>query len=81
MVDTIIVMEAGRIREMGSYEELLNHRGTFSFFLQSTLLHGLDDKSDEDEDEESKKSCLWKKYVKDFTIFLFKFKLLRIKLV
>ena len=53
MVDTIIVMEAGRIQEMGSYEELLNHRGAFSFFLQSTLLHGQDDKSDEDEDEES----------------------------
>ena len=52
MVDTIIVMEDGRIREVGTYEELLQNNGAFALFLQTYLMHRNDDE-DEEEDEDS----------------------------
>ena len=58
MVDTIVVMENGRIRDVGTYEELLQYKGAFSVFLQTYLLHGNEDDEDE-EDEESKNSSLF----------------------
>ena len=51
MVDQIIVMEDGRIREMGTYDELLSHRGAFSVFLETYLLQR--NQENEEEDEES----------------------------
>ena len=33
--DKIIVMDKGRISEVGSYEELIDHSGAFSEFLQN----------------------------------------------
>ncbi|KAL5020060.1 hypothetical protein ScPMuIL_002952 [Solemya velum] len=39
MVDTIIVLKEGAISEMGSYQELLSHSGSFAQFLQEYLIH------------------------------------------
>ncbi|KAK3095033.1 hypothetical protein FSP39_009377 [Pinctada imbricata] len=51
-VDAIILMENGRIREAGTYDELLNRKGVFAQFLQTYLLQ--DNSDEEDEDQESK---------------------------
>ncbi|KAK3094622.1 hypothetical protein FSP39_004144, partial [Pinctada imbricata] len=53
MVDTIIVMEKGRIREVGTYDELLQRKDAFAHFLQTCLLQ-----NDPDEDGEDKESKL-----------------------
>ncbi|XP_033725322.1 multidrug resistance-associated protein 1-like [Pecten maximus] len=45
-VDRIIVMDAGQISEIGTYEELLQHDGPFAHFLQTFLLN--DDDNDDD---------------------------------
>lgn len=38
MVDSIIVLEAGEIREAGSYEDLMSHNGPFAEFIRTYLL-------------------------------------------
>ncbi|KAL5019773.1 hypothetical protein ScPMuIL_002665 [Solemya velum] len=50
MVDMVVVMEDGRISEMGTYEELLSHDGPFAQFLKTYLTQAKDD--DEEDDEE-----------------------------
>ncbi|KAK3095411.1 hypothetical protein FSP39_014366 [Pinctada imbricata] len=59
MVDSIIVMEHGRIREMGTYEELLQKRGAFAEFLQTYLLHGNQDEDEEDHEISKMKDQIW----------------------
>ncbi|KAK3094333.1 hypothetical protein FSP39_000405 [Pinctada imbricata] len=50
MVDMIIVMDNGRIRETGTYEELLQRKDVFAHFLQSCLLQSNPDDDHEDKD-------------------------------
>ncbi|XP_060076556.1 multidrug resistance-associated protein 1-like [Ylistrum balloti] len=49
-VDKIIVMDDGRITEVGSYEQLLENNGAFSKFLNTFLLR--EDSDDDESDEE-----------------------------
>ncbi|XP_033725264.1 multidrug resistance-associated protein 1-like [Pecten maximus] len=49
-VDKIIVMDNGRISEVGSYEQLLGNNGAFALFLNTFLLKG--DSDDVESDEE-----------------------------
>lgn len=51
MVDTIIVLKDGMISEMGSYQELLSHSGSFAQFLQEYLIQV---ESSDEGDPESK---------------------------
>ena len=51
MVDAIIVMDGGRIREVGTYEELLQQNGAFSRFLE---IHCRQTDNDDERDKESK---------------------------
>ncbi|XP_060068351.1 multidrug resistance-associated protein 1-like [Ylistrum balloti] len=50
-VDTIVVLDNGKVTEMGSYDELLSHAGAFAKFLQTYLLQN-DEDSDQEEDPE-----------------------------
>jgi len=50
-VDTIIVLNQGRVSEMGSYDELLGHAGPFANFLETYLVLNEDE---EEEDSEGK---------------------------
>ncbi|KAK3096100.1 hypothetical protein FSP39_023229 [Pinctada imbricata] len=61
MVDTIIVMDNGRIREVGSYEELLQYNGVFAQFLQTYLLQGTQDEDEEDQEISQMKDQIWEK--------------------
>ena len=46
-VDTIIAMNKGTIAEVGSYEELMEHDGTFAKFMKTYLTeHNSDSDSD-----------------------------------
>lgn len=47
-VDEIIMLENGRIVEMGSYDELVNRGGIFSVYLAK---HRQEDKEDEENEE------------------------------
>ena len=38
--DLIVVLDEGRIREMGTYSELMNNKGAFSEFLQTYATTG-----------------------------------------
>lgn len=49
MVDSIVVLDQGRIIQQGSYEELLTADGPFAQFLRNYLLD-----EDEIDDPESK---------------------------
>lgn len=51
MVDTIVVIVDGKISELGSYEELMSHDGTFAQFLKTYLNQ---EEEVEEDDEESK---------------------------
>ena len=51
MVDAIIVMDGGRIREVGTYEELLQPNGAFSRFLE---IHCRQTDNDDERDKKSK---------------------------
>ncbi|XP_062608623.1 multidrug resistance-associated protein 1-like [Saccostrea cucullata] len=46
-VDLIVVMDEGTISEVGTYEELMQKRGSFSEFLENYLLHEEDDTDSE----------------------------------
>ncbi|XP_056002528.1 multidrug resistance-associated protein 1-like isoform X2 [Ostrea edulis] len=63
-VDLVVVMDNGTISEVGTYEELMQRRGTFSQFLKTYLLQ------DDDEDKETSKfkDEIWKQLesVSDF---------------
>ncbi|XP_070201507.1 multidrug resistance-associated protein 1-like isoform X2 [Littorina saxatilis] len=52
MVDTIVVMADGRITEVGSYDELLEHDGDFAQFLKTYLTSVDHERDDAEEDEE-----------------------------
>ena len=49
MVDNIIVMVNGRITEMGSYENLINHDGPFAQYLKKYLIEEAEDNVDDTE--------------------------------
>ena len=49
MVDNIIVMVNGRITEMGSYENLINHDGPFAQYLKNYLIEEAEDNVDDPE--------------------------------
>ncbi|RUS82077.1 hypothetical protein EGW08_010154, partial [Elysia chlorotica] len=49
LVDSIIVMDQGRITEAGTYEELMTHNGPFAQFVRTYLLEH-EDEEDEDPD-------------------------------
>ena len=45
-VDTIVVLNNGRVSEMGKYDELLENNGEFAEYLRTYLMEeGLDDES------------------------------------
>ncbi|KAH9514953.1 Multidrug resistance-associated protein 1 [Bulinus truncatus] len=44
MVDSIIVLDNGEIKESGSYEDLMAHNGAFAEFIRTYLLQGEEDK-------------------------------------
>ena len=48
MVDTVVVITDGRISEIGSYEELMDHDGPFAQFLKAYLI----EKAETEEDDE-----------------------------
>lgn len=48
MVDSIVVLTNGRISEIGTYEQLMDHDGAFAQFLKTYLL---ENKLDENEEE------------------------------
>jgi ABC-type multidrug transport system fused ATPase/permease subunit len=48
-VDLVVVMDNGTISEVGTYEELMQKRGSFSQFLETYLLQ----EDEEDKDLES----------------------------
>ncbi|KAJ8315796.1 hypothetical protein KUTeg_007946 [Tegillarca granosa] len=47
-VDMIVVIDKGRISEMGTYDELLDHAGAFAKFLQTYLTQTEDSEDEED---------------------------------
>ena len=49
MVDNIIVMVDGRITEMGSYENLINHDGPFAQYLKNYFIEEAEDNVDDTE--------------------------------
>ncbi|OWF55505.1 multidrug resistance-associated protein 1-like [Mizuhopecten yessoensis] len=59
-VDKIIVMDNGRITEMGSYDQLLENNGAFSRFLNTYLLKG-----DSDDDESDEEVRLIKQHIRE----------------
>lgn len=59
-VDQIIVMVDGRISEVGSYTQLLAHRGAFAEFLRNYLTEQDDEALEELDPEGSFQIC--KKY-------------------
>ncbi|XP_069110716.1 ATP-binding cassette sub-family C member 3-like [Argopecten irradians] len=50
-VDTIVVLDNGKVTEVGSYDELLSHAGAFAKFLQTYFVQ-TEDESDDEEDPE-----------------------------
>ena len=48
-VDTIVVLMDGRISEVGSYDDLLDHNGAFAQFLRMYLLQSEDEVDDDPE--------------------------------
>jgi ATP-binding cassette subfamily C (CFTR/MRP) protein 1 len=55
MVDEIIVLSDGKISEMGSYTQLMNHDGPFAQFLKVYFTHERgEEEEEEEEDPESK---------------------------
>lgn len=49
-MDTIVVLVDGKISEMGSYQQLLDHKGAFAQFLTDFLQHEMEiDDKDLDE--------------------------------
>ncbi|CAL1531990.1 unnamed protein product [Lymnaea stagnalis] len=58
MVDSIMVLENGEIRESGSYEDLMSHNGAFAEFIKTYLLQG--DKDEETDPEiQAMTSKIW----------------------
>ncbi|KAH9495893.1 Multidrug resistance-associated protein 1 [Bulinus truncatus] len=51
LVDTIVVMQEGRITEMGSYLQLMKRNGHFAQFLLANLSKDQDSEAEMDEDE------------------------------
>ena len=49
MVDHIIVMTNGRITEVGTYEDLINHDGPFAHFLKQYFIEENDEAIDDPE--------------------------------
>ena len=54
LMDKIIVMDQGRIAEVGSYLELMKRVGTFTSFLQTNLRTAMETSEEEEGDPESK---------------------------
>ncbi|KAK7486632.1 hypothetical protein BaRGS_00022157, partial [Batillaria attramentaria] len=53
MVDQVIVMSAGKVSEVGTFEELLSHNGVFAHFLKTHfLVEAADEKVDDPEGED-----------------------------
>lgn len=52
MVDMIVVLVDGKISEMGSYDELMDHDGAFAQFLKTYLTQEKNEDDDEDDDPE-----------------------------
>lgn len=50
-VDMVIVIDKGRVSEMGTYDELLDHAGPFAKFLETYLVKSKKEEEDEDEDD------------------------------
>ncbi|GFR59427.1 canalicular multispecific organic anion transporter 2 [Elysia marginata] len=53
LVDSIVVLENGRISETGSYEDLMAKGGAFAQFIRTFLLGGGAEDNSEDEDPDS----------------------------
>ena len=49
-VDEVIVLKDGRVSEMGSYEQLLEHNGVFAEFVRTYLKEVIEDLEDLDEE-------------------------------
>ena len=50
MVDQVVVIEHGRITEMGTYDELLQHNGPFAQLAKQYLIQEPSDSESEDSD-------------------------------
>ncbi|KAK3107159.1 hypothetical protein FSP39_008334 [Pinctada imbricata] len=56
MVDMVVVLQDGKISEMGTYDELLSHDGAFAQFLKTYLTQDNDEEQEEDEEIEQIRS-------------------------
>ena len=54
LVDEIIVLSDGKISEMGSYNQLMDHDGPFAQFLKTYFTQDNDDEEEDEEDEEGR---------------------------
>ena len=54
-MDVIVVMDNGKISEVGSYEQLMAHDGAFAQFLRTYLVNT---ESDDESDNEGIKGAL-----------------------
>ncbi|XP_059172943.1 multidrug resistance-associated protein 1-like [Physella acuta] len=59
MVDSIIVLYDGEIREAGSYEDLMSHNGPFAEFIRTYLLQGDDNPEDSDQEIQAIRTRIW----------------------
>ena len=55
-VDNIVAMSDGKIAEMGSYQQLMDHNGAFAQFMKTYLNEHSQD-SDSDDEGNSNKVC------------------------
>ena len=60
LVDEIVVLSDGKISEMGSYSQLMQHDGPFAQFLKTHFTQEVDSDEDDEDDPESKSLDGWK---------------------